>query len=48
MGKTVGKTYPKKNRGGKAQTPPAQTPPAQTPPAQTSPENGANQGENKQ
>ena len=38
MGKTVGKIYPKKGRGGKA--------PAQTPPAQTAPENGAKQDEN--
>lgn len=38
MGKTVGKTYTKKNKGGKAQTPPAQTPS----------ENGEKQGDNEQ
>ena len=38
MGKVIGKTYPKKKKGGKTQTPPAQTPP----------ENGANQGDENQ
>ena len=41
MGKVIGKTYPKKKRGGNGQS--------QTPPAQTNPE-GAKQdgnGENK-
>jgi hypothetical protein len=28
MGKVIGKTYPKKKRGGNVQTSPAQTPPA--------------------
>lgn len=39
MGKVIGKTYPKKKRGGNGQT--------QTPPAQTPPENGANQNGNE-
>ena len=39
MGKVIGKTYPKKAKGGKGQQ--------QTPPAQTPPENGVNQDENK-
>ncbi len=38
MGKVIGKTYPKKKRGGNGQ---------QTPPAQTPPENGTKQDENK-
>lgn len=38
MGKVIGKTYPKKRKGGNGQT--------QTPPAQTPPENGVNQPEN--
>lgn len=39
MGKVIGKTYPKKKRGGNGQP--------QTPPAQTPPENGAKQGEDE-